>query len=69
MKAALLRAGAQEAGLSGSGSTVYALFARRAEAERAAAAWAGLTTVFVVETLPRGRYLRALKLAEVLREG
>jgi len=69
MKAALLRAGAQEAGLSGSGSTVYALFARRAEAERAAAAWAGLATVFVVETLPRGRYLRALKLAEVLREG
>ena len=69
MKAALLRAGAQEAGLSGSGSTVYALFAHRAEAEQAAAAWAGLTTVFVVETLPRGRYLRALKLAEVLREG
>lgn len=68
MKAALLRAGAQEAGLSGSGSTVYALFARRADAERAAAAWADVATVFVVETLPRGRYQRALKLAEVLRE-
>jgi 4-diphosphocytidyl-2-C-methyl-D-erythritol kinase len=69
MKAALLRAGAQEAGLSGSGSTVYALFARRADAERTAAAWADAATVFVVETLPRGHYQRALKLAEVLREG
>jgi len=69
MKAALLRAGAQEAGLSGSGSTVYALFARRADAKRAAAAWADAATVFVVETLPRGRYQRALRLAEVLREG
>jgi 4-diphosphocytidyl-2-C-methyl-D-erythritol kinase len=68
MKAALLRAGAEEAGLSGSGSTVYALFARRADAERAAA-WAGVATVYVVETLPRGRYQRALNLAAVLREG
>jgi 4-diphosphocytidyl-2-C-methyl-D-erythritol kinase len=68
MKAALLQAGAREAGLSGSGSTVYALFTRRAAAQRAAARWAHAATVFVVETLPRGRYQCGLQLAQVLRE-
>lgn len=69
MKAALLRAGAQPAGLSGSGSTVYALFSRRAAAERAAADWARAATVFAVETLPRARYQRALGLTQVVQEG
>jgi 4-diphosphocytidyl-2C-methyl-D-erythritol kinase len=68
MKAALLRAGAQRAGLSGSGSTVYGLFARRVAAEKAAAEWADRATVFVVETLPRAGYARATGLGEVLRE-
>ncbi len=68
MKAALLRAGARHAGLSGSGSTVYALFARRAAAERAAAPWVGGATVFMVETLPRERYQRALGLSRVIRK-
>ncbi len=68
MKAALLRAGARHAGLSGSGSTVYALFARRAAAERAAALWVDAATVFVVETLLRGRYARALGLSGVIRK-
>lgn len=60
MKAALLGAGARQAGLSGSGSTVYGLFSHRAAAERAAARWAGAAALFVVETLPRPRYQRAL---------
>ncbi|MEE8200877.1 MAG: 4-(cytidine 5'-diphospho)-2-C-methyl-D-erythritol kinase [Candidatus Acidoferrales bacterium] len=60
MKAALLRAGARQAGLSGSGSTVYALFSQRATAERVGARWARAATAFVVETLPRPRYRRAL---------
>lgn len=60
MKAALRRAGARQAGLSGSGSTVYALFSHRAAAERAARRWARAATVFGVETLPRARYRRLL---------
>lgn len=68
MKAALLRAGARQAGLSGSGSTVYALFARGAAPGMGAARWVRAATVFVVETLPRERYRRALHLAEVLSE-
>lgn len=60
MKVALRRAGARCAGLSGSGSTIYALFSQRATAERAAARWARGAAPFVVETLPRRRYQRAL---------
>jgi len=60
MKAALLRAGAEQAGLSGSGSTVYGLFAERASAEAAAARWAQAAATFVAVTLPRPAYRRAL---------
>ncbi|HXE74839.1 MAG TPA: 4-(cytidine 5'-diphospho)-2-C-methyl-D-erythritol kinase [Candidatus Xenobia bacterium] len=60
MKAALLRAGAEQAGLSGSGSTVYGLFADRASAEAAAARWAGAAAAFVAVTLPRSAYRRSL---------
>jgi 4-diphosphocytidyl-2C-methyl-D-erythritol kinase len=67
MKAALLRAGACQAGLSGSGSTVYALFAQRAAARKAATQWARVATVFLADTLTRERYQRALRLPEVLR--
>jgi 4-diphosphocytidyl-2-C-methyl-D-erythritol kinase len=67
MKAALLGAGALEAGLSGSGSTLYGLFAQRAAARRAAARWARAASVVVAETLPRERYRRALRLTDVLR--
>lgn len=58
MKAALLRAGARAAGLSGSGSAVFALFERRAQAVRAAAHWAPRAAVFVVAMLPGRRYQR-----------
>lgn len=67
MKAALLRAGARQAGLSGSGSTVYALFSRRAAAERAAAAWARAAAVVGVETLARRDYRRALGWSQAVR--
>lgn len=53
MKAALRSAGAEQAGLSGSGSTVYGLFATRATARAAAARWGRAATTFVVATLPR----------------
>jgi len=66
IKAALLGAGAREAALSGSGSTVYALFSRRAAAEKAAAEWARAAAVFVVETLPRPAYQRACGLGAVV---
>lgn len=68
MKAALLGAGARQAGLSGSGSTLYALFSRRATADRAAARWARAAAVFRVETLSRVRYQRALGLPAVVQE-
>ncbi len=60
MKAALLRAGAEQAGLSGSGSTVYGLFAERTSAEAAAARWAEAAATFVAVTLPRPVYRQAL---------
>ena len=62
IKAALLRAGAHQAGLSGSGSTVYALFSHRAAAEAAAGHWARAAMVFGVEMLPRVRYRHILGL-------
>ncbi|MFQ5695351.1 MAG: hypothetical protein ACE5HB_05125, partial [Terriglobia bacterium] len=64
MKADLLGAGARRAGLSGSGSTVFGLFRRRAAAERAAARWAGRAAVFVCRTLSRREYGRGLRLPE-----
>lgn len=60
MKAALLAAGAQQAGLSGSGSTVYGWFDKRATAAAAAARWATAAATFVVAALPRPVYRRAL---------
>jgi len=56
IKAALLAAGAQQAGLSGSGSTVYGMFDERATAAAAAARWASAAAVFVVAALPRSAY-------------
>ena len=68
MKSALLGAGASQAGLSGSGSTVYALFSHRAAAERACVAgWARAASVFLAETLPRAGYRRALRWGVVQR--
>lgn len=69
IKAAMLRAGARRAGLSGSGSTVYALFSRRADAVQAAARWGSAASVFLVETLARERYQRALQLGRVCESG
>jgi 4-diphosphocytidyl-2C-methyl-D-erythritol kinase len=62
MKAALLAEGARQAGLSGSGSTVFALFSRRAAAQRAAERLAETGRVFLVQTLPGQAYRRALGL-------
>ena len=60
MKAALLAGGAQQAGLSGSGSTVYGWFDKRATAAAAAARWASAAASFVVAALPGSAYRRAL---------
>lgn len=60
MKAALLAGGAQQAGLSGSGSTVYGWFDKREAAAAAAARWASAAASFVVAALPRSAYKRAL---------
>ena len=62
MKAALLAEGARQAGLSGSGSTVFALFSRRAAAQRAAGRLAEAGRIFLVQTLPGQAYRRALGL-------
>lgn len=62
IKAALEEAGADLAGLSGSGSTVYGLFERRVTAQRAAARFRVAEAVFIVDLLPRGAYRRALGL-------
>ncbi|MFB3153394.1 MAG: 4-(cytidine 5'-diphospho)-2-C-methyl-D-erythritol kinase, partial [Candidatus Acidiferrales bacterium] len=53
---------ARQAGLSGSGSTVFALFSRRAAAQRAAERLAEAGRVFLVQTLSGQAYRRALGL-------
>lgn len=60
MCSTLRKAGAEQAGLSGSGSTVYGLFNRRAQARRAARAVAEAGATFLVETLSAEQYRRAL---------
>ncbi len=55
----LLRRGAAEAALAGSGSAVFGVFRNPAQARRAARAFPG-DSVFVVKTLSRGEYARAL---------
>jgi 4-diphosphocytidyl-2-C-methyl-D-erythritol kinase len=55
----LLQRGAAEAALAGSGSAVFGIFRNPAQARRAARAFQE-DSVFVVETLSRGKYGRAL---------
>jgi 4-diphosphocytidyl-2-C-methyl-D-erythritol kinase len=62
LRSVLRNAGAECAALSGSGATVYALFARREQARRAAQRLAGEGAVFVAETVTRKDYGRALGL-------
>jgi len=59
IKRELLRRGAADAALAGSGSAVFGLFRNPAQARRAARAFPE-DSVFVVETLSRGKYGRAL---------
>ncbi len=62
LRSALRKSGAEYAALSGSGATVYALFARREQARRAAVCLAGEGAVFLTETVTRKDYRRALGL-------
>jgi 4-diphosphocytidyl-2-C-methyl-D-erythritol kinase len=55
----LLERGAADAALAGSGSAVFGVFRNPAQARRAARAFPE-DSVFVVETLSRGKYGRAL---------
>jgi 4-diphosphocytidyl-2-C-methyl-D-erythritol kinase len=64
IKRALLRGGAMEAALAGSGSAVFGLFQHPAQARRAALGFSKDQT-FVCETLSRARYRRALKFARL----
>jgi 4-diphosphocytidyl-2-C-methyl-D-erythritol kinase len=59
LKKALLRRGAREAALAGSGSAVFGIFPSPAQARRAAAGFPD-DRVFVAETLSRKRYRRAI---------
>src|SRR5208282_5572076 len=59
IKRELLRQGAAEAALAGSGSAVFGIFRNPAHARRAARAFPK-DSVFVVETLSRVKYGRAL---------
>jgi 4-diphosphocytidyl-2-C-methyl-D-erythritol kinase len=59
IRAGLLERGAAEAALAGSGSAVFGVFRNPAQARRAARAFPE-DSVFVVETLPRANYGRAL---------
>ena len=61
LKEALYRLGAELAGMSGSGSALFALFRAREKAEAAAAALAGeCPRAVITATLERRRYLRYL---------
>ena len=60
MKRALLRAGASEASLAGSGSAVFGVFPSPALARRAAVGFPD-DQAFVCETLSRARYLRGVQ--------
>ena len=62
IKRALLRAGAAEAMLAGSGSAVFAVFPSPALARRAAVGFSSDQT-FVCETISRDRYKRLVKTA------
>jgi 4-diphosphocytidyl-2-C-methyl-D-erythritol kinase len=64
IKRALLRRGATEAALAGSGSAVFGIYQHPAQARRAALGFTNEQT-FVCETLSRERYRRALKLARL----
>jgi 4-diphosphocytidyl-2-C-methyl-D-erythritol kinase len=59
IKRVLLQRGAAEAALAGSGSAVFGLFPNPAQARRAAQGFSG-DQVFVVETLSRAEYRRAM---------
>ncbi len=59
IKRVLLRHGAAEAALAGSGSAVFGIFPTPAKARRAALQFPN-DQVFVVETLSRDEYRRAL---------
>jgi 4-diphosphocytidyl-2-C-methyl-D-erythritol kinase len=63
IKRELLRAGAAEAALAGSGSAVFGIFHHPAQARRAASALSGSLQdrVFIAHTLSRKEYLRALR--------
>jgi 4-diphosphocytidyl-2-C-methyl-D-erythritol kinase len=65
IKRALLRAGASEASLAGSGSAVFGIFPSPALARRAAVGFPD-DQAFVCETLSRDRYLRSVKADAVL---
>ena len=62
IKRALLRGGAREASLAGSGSAVYGVFPSPAMARRAAVGFPHEQT-FVCETLSRNRYVRRMRIA------
>jgi len=63
IKRALLRGGASEASLAGSGSAVFGIFPSPAMARRAAVGFPHDQT-FVCETLSRERYARRMRIAE-----
>ena len=60
LRSALRDGGAEWCALSGSGSALFGLFARRRQAQAAANRLAGEGTVFLAETLSREAYRRAL---------
>jgi 4-diphosphocytidyl-2-C-methyl-D-erythritol kinase len=66
LRETLLRRGAAEAALAGSGSAVFGLFPNPAQARRAAQGFSG-DQVFVVETLSREEYRRAMGSREFAR--
>jgi 4-diphosphocytidyl-2C-methyl-D-erythritol kinase len=66
IKRVLLRKGAAEASLAGSGSAVFGVFPNPTMARRAAVGFPHDLT-FVCETVSRDRYLRAVKGARVVR--